>query len=201
MLLEGDFGPLPDTMKPMIEEGFKSDTKGVATIQEILNAANIKSGKVSYTRAEFDLKALIEEIGNDLKPAAEAKKLTLNLVLGQNPLTVVGDRAQLVNAYKNIIDNSIKYTPSGSVTVTLTKREETSVLKVEDTGVGITPDDMKKLFTEGGHGAESQKINTESTGFGLYIVKNIIDAHKGRVWAESDGPGKGSRFIIELPAK
>ena len=58
---------------------------------------------------------------------------------------------------------------------------------------------MAHLFTEGGHGKESQKINTESTGFGLYIVKNIIDAHKGKVWAESEGAGKGSRFFVELP--
>ncbi len=70
---------------------------------------------------------------------------------------------------------------------------------MEDSGIGITPEDMKKLFTEGGHGKDSTKVNVESTGFGLYIVKSIIEAHKGKVWAESEGAGKGSRFIIELP--
>ena len=59
---------------------------------------------------------------------------------------------------------------------------------------------MKNLFTEGGHGKESTKINVESTGFGLYIVKNIVDAHQGRVWAESEGSGKGSQFYVELPS-
>ena len=59
---------------------------------------------------------------------------------------------------------------------------------------------MQNLFTEGGHGKDSTKVNVESTGFGLYIVKNIVDAHKGRVWAESEGAGKGSHFIVELPA-
>ena len=59
---------------------------------------------------------------------------------------------------------------------------------------------MQNLFTEGGHGKDSVKINVESTGFGLYIVKQIVDAHKGRVWAESEGAGKGTQFYVELPA-
>jgi len=199
MLMEGDYGALPDTMKPVVEEGFRSDTKGAETIQEILNAANIKSGKVTYTKALFDLKALVEEITNDLKPSAEAKGLQFNLSLG-DALEFNGDRAQLLNALKNLIDNSIKYTPSGEVDVGLQKEGGKIHFEVKDTGVGITSEDMKNLFTEGGHGKESQKINTESTGFGLYIVKNIIEGHGGKVWAESEGVGKGSRFIIELPS-
>lgn len=199
MMKEGDFGVMPETAKPMIEQGFDSDTKGLATIQEILNAANIKSGKVAFTMAPFDLKALIETIVSDLKTLAEGKGLSLTTELGSETLTVTGDSAQLINAYKNLIDNSIKYTPSGHVNVALTKKDGKAVFTLSDTGVGITPEDMKNLFTEGGHGKDSTKINVDSTGFGLYIVKSIVEAHKGRVWAESDGQGKGSRFIVELP--
>ncbi len=83
--------------------------------------------------------------------------------------------------------------------MTLAQAPEKAVFTIEDTGVGISAEDMQHLFTEGGHGKDSLKINTESTGFGLYIVKNIIDAHKGKVWAESEGAGKGSRFFVELP--
>jgi signal transduction histidine kinase len=200
MMLEGDFGPVPETMRPMLQEGFDSDTKGVNTIQEILGAANIKSGKVTYVMAEFDLKALIDEIAAGLKSAADAKGLTLAVHTGDAPLMFTGDRGQLANAFKNLIDNSIKYTPKGAVEVSLGKDGGDVRFEVSDTGVGITPEDMEHLFTEGGHGKESQKVNVESTGFGLYIVKNIIEAHKGRVWAESEGTGKGSRFIVELPA-
>lgn len=200
MLLEGDFGVLPETMKPMIQQGFESDTHGVATIQEILNASNIKSGKVSYVMSPMDLKALIEQIAGDLRPTAERKNLKLEMHLTPEPLSINGDAAQLVNAFKNLVDNSIKYTPQGLVSLTLEHKEGKAVFTATDTGVGITPEDMHNLFTEGGHGKESIRVNAESTGFGLYIVKNIIEAHKGKVWAESDGPGKGSRFIIELPA-
>jgi signal transduction histidine kinase len=177
--------------------GLDSDTKGAQTIQEILNAANIKSGKVSYAMEAFDLKELIEGIVKDLTPAADHKGLALTATLAS--ITYTGDKAQLVNAFKNLIDNSIKYTQKGSVNVTLTQTDGKVRFEIKDTGVGIEADDMKNLFTEGGRGKNSQKINVESTGFGLYIVKNIIEAHKGTVRAESEGEGKGSRFVVELP--
>lgn len=199
MIQEGDLGQIPESMKPFIEEGLRSDTKGVATIQEILNAANIKSGKVEYRKEPFDLKLLIDEIARDLKGNAEAKGLKLNVETGTEPLMYPGDRVQLINAFKNLIDNSIKYTLKGSVHVSLTMENKKVRFVVEDTGVGITSEDMEKLFTEGGHGSNSTKINVESTGFGLYIVKNIVEAHSGKVWAESEGEGKGSRFVVELP--
>lgn len=200
MIMEGDLGPVPEQMKPMVEEGFRSDTKGANTIQEILNAANIKSGKVTYANAPFDLKDLTNEILKDLKPAADTKGLALTLEAPEETYPVSGDRMQMQNALKNLIDNSIKYTPSGSVTISISKLDGKLRFEITDTGVGITPEDMQHLFTEGGHGKESQLINVDSTGFGLYIVKNIIEAHHGKVWAESEGKGKGSHFIVELPA-
>lgn len=200
MILEGDFGKVPEEMKPMIEEGFKSDTKGAMTIQDILNAANMKSGKVTYANAAFDLKELTEEIIKDLKPIADTKGLALTFESASDSFMTNGDRSQMLNALKNLIDNSIKYTPSGSVAVSLSKQEGKIRFEIKDTGVGITTEDMAHLFTEGGHGKESQKINVDSTGFGLFIVKNIIEAHHGKVWAESEGAGKGSAFIVELPA-
>ena len=100
---------------------------------------------------------------------------------------------------RNIIDNSIKYTPHGSVRVNLGRDGSKMHLVISDTGVGITPEDMKHLFTEGGHGKDSIKVNVHSTGYGLFIAKQIVEAHGGKIWADSDGEDKGSRFIIELP--
>lgn len=198
LMLDGDYGQLPESAKAAAQAGFESDTKGAHTIAEILNAANIKSGKVEYKMEAFDLAALIEETLKDLRAGAESKGLTLNATLA--PTTFTGDKGQLVNAFKNLIDNSIKYTPKGTVDVSLAQAGNKIVFEIKDTGVGIGADDMKNLFTEGGHGKNSQKVNVESTGFGLYIVKNIIEAHKGTVSASSEGEGHGSRFIIELPA-
>jgi signal transduction histidine kinase len=199
MAIEGDFGPLPEAFIPMAQEGLRSGTQGVTTVQEILNASNVKSGAVTYTMAPFDLGALVDEVVTGLKPNADAKKLALTVDEGPGPIMLTGDKLQLQNAFKNLIDNSIKYTQEGSVAVSLKKEDEKIRFMIQDTGVGITPEDMAHLFTEGGHGKDSIKVNVESTGFGLYIVKNIIEAHHGKVWAESEGAGKGSKFIVELP--
>lgn len=199
MIGEEDFGPVPEQMRPIIEEGFRETSKGAQTIQEILNAANIKSGKVAYANDPYDFAELVKSVVGMLKPNADAKQLALTVAGTDTSLTIRGDRMQMENAVKNLIDNSIKYTLAGSVAITLEHQNELVRLTVADTGVGITPDDMQNLFTEGGHGKESQKVNVDSTGFGLYIVKNIVEAHKGKVWAESEGEGKGAKFVVELP--
>jgi signal transduction histidine kinase len=199
MIQEGDFGPVPDPIKPFIQEGFNSATKGAQTIQEILNAANIKSGKVAYAKDPVDLAEIVRAITEAYQPNAQAKGLSLTLHGAEQPASYIGDHLQLENAVRNLIDNSIKYTLQGSIAVTLEQQPSLLRLSVTDTGIGITPEDMQNLFTEGGHGKESQKVNVDSTGFGLYIVKNVVVAHGGKVWAESEGAGKGSRFIVELP--
>jgi signal transduction histidine kinase len=199
MIKEGEFGAIPQTMHAIVDEGFDSDTKGIATIQEILNASNIKSGKVTYAKQTYDLSGVIREVIQGLQQNARTKGLELTATYPQEKTDLMGDQMQMTNAIKNVIDNSIKYTPTGTVHASLTHGGEKLVLTVEDTGVGISPEDMKRLFTEGGHGKDSHLVNVESTGFGLYIVKNIVEAQGGTVRAESDGVGTGSRFIIELP--
>ena len=80
----------------------------------------------------------------------------------------------------------------------MSKTDGKILFSVKDTGVGLTKEDKEKLFTEGGKGKNSQKINVDSTGFGLFIAKNIVEAHNGKIWAESEGEGKGSEFWVEL---
>ena len=102
--------------------------------------------------------------------------------------------------FRNLIDNSVNYTPSGSIDVSLKKENNKFIFAVKDTGIGINDEDKKRLFTEGGHGKDSQKVNVHSTGYGLYIAKNIVEAHGGTIRAEADGASKGSTFIVEFPA-
>jgi len=85
--------------------------------------------------------------------------------------------------------------------VGIERKGEKILFSVKDHGIGLTSEDKKILFTEGGRGKDSVKVNVDSTGYGLYTVKLVVDSHKGRVWAESEGPGKGSQFYIELDAE
>lgn len=199
VLLEGDYGRVPEPMRRVIEEGFRSDTQGVATVQDILRAANMKSGILTYAFVPVDFKEIVADIAADLKRAAEGKRLSFGFSCDNGSFMIKGDKEQLGHAVRNLIDNSIKYTPEGTVAVRLLCGEKSITLSITDTGIGLSPDDKERLFTEGGRGKESQKINVESTGYGLFIVKNIIEAHGGRVWAESAGRGKGSTFFVEIP--
>ena len=138
------------------------------------------------------------------KSTAEDKGLTLSLTTADDSgvgYTFNGDKGKIGdNVFRNVIDNAINYTPSGSVAISLKKESGKFIFSVKDTGIGITEEDKKLLFTEGGHGKDSQKVNVHSTGYGLFIAKNIVEAHGGSILAESEGAGKGSTFVVELPA-
>jgi len=199
-IIEGDFGAISEQLRGMSRNALSEVRKGVATVMEILDASNLKKGTVSYVKESFDFKKAVLEVIEDLKPGADEKHLAIDLAIAEGRYTFSGDEDKLRrHAIRNLIDNAIKYTPSGSIRVELSDGEKIRLV-VQDSGVGITQEDMARLFTEGGHGKDSIKINVHSTGYGLYIAKRIIEAHGGKIWAESMGQGKGSRFIVELPA-
>jgi signal transduction histidine kinase len=201
MALEGDFGELPPALQPVMQEGLDSETKGVSLVKEILDSANLKKGTLTYTMEPFDFKKLVENIVAEQKRIAEIKELTVETHIADGDYTIVGDKDQLQHVIKNILDNSIKYTLHGGLKISLSETAEKVLFTVADTGVGITDEDRPQLFTAGGKGKNSIKVNVESTGFGLFIVKEIIERHKGKIWAESEGEGKGSTFFVELPKK
>jgi signal transduction histidine kinase len=88
----------------------------------------------------------------------------------------------------------------GKIRIELSRTGNVIRLSISDTGVGIAAEDMWRIFTKGGKGSYSSTINAESTGYGLYFAKTIVEAHQGRIWAESEGRNKGSRFFVEFPA-
>ena len=198
-IVEGDFGIVPPPLTTMAESALKSVRRGVATVIDILDASNLKKGTVAYAKKKFEFRTAIREIVQELKPAADTKNISIDVDIGKGQLLFEGDEEKIRrHVLRNLIDNAIKYTPSGTVHVSLT---DGKVIRftVQDSGVGITTEDMPKLFTEGGHGKDSIKINVHSTGYGLFIAKQVVEAHGGKILAESDGQNKGSRFIVEFP--
>jgi signal transduction histidine kinase len=200
-IAEGDYGEVNDELKNMSTAALREVRKGVSTVMDILDAANLKRGTVTYKKTDFNFGKTVDWVVETLRPSAKEKDLELVHEHYKNPIMVHGDEEKISNhVLRNLVDNSIKYTPKGRVSVTVEKHGDKARFVVEDTGVGITTDDMQRLFTAGGHGKDSIKVNVHSTGYGLYIAKQIVEAHGGKIWAESDGEGKGSRFIVELPA-
>ncbi len=199
-IVEGDYGAVPEQLQSMAGSALSETRKGVDTVMNILGGANLAKGTLALDKKPFDVKAAVLSIATSLQGSARAKGLTYDLFAGEGTYTVTGDEMKLRdNVFRNLIDNAVRYTPSGSIRMDLTKAGTVIRFAVKDSGVGISPDDMKKLFTEGGKGEHSQEVNKDSTGFGLSIAKRIVEAHGGRIWAESAGTGQGSRFIVELP--
>lgn len=199
LLTDKDYGTMPEAAKPMLDEGFKSLSEGVDFVKDFLDAANIEQGSYTYNMEPLDFKALVVDIAEKQKGAADEKGLSFELNIAEGQYNTKGDKAQLEQAVRNLIDNSIRYTLKGGLSVSLSLDDNKILFSVEDTGVGLSDELKPKLFTKGGRDKDSQKINVNSTGFGLAFVKNVAEAHGGRVWAESPGPDKGSTFYMELP--
>lgn len=200
-ITEGDFGVVPAGVKKIADGALSETRKGVDMLFGLLSTSDFKSGKMHVEKRPFDIKKAVDEIAKDVRVAAEQKGLVFNLISDDGPLMVTGDEAKMRrHVLRNLMDNAVRYTPKGGVSVRLSKSGSTVTFSVKDTGVGITPEDMKKLFTEGGKGKNSSAVNPESTGFGLFVAKNIIKAHGGKIWAESDGEGAGATFFVSLPA-
>ena len=199
MLLEGEYGVISEEAKVILQKGLEQTEIGVDYVQGILKGLSATNGTLPYDMKDLDLKALIKSVTDRLASKATEKKLKFEVNLADGDFKINGDGIQLSEVVGNLINNSIAYTPAGSIHVWLTKKGNKALVAVQDTGVGITEEDKLKLFKTGGRGKDSIKVNINSTGYGLSFVKGVVEAHKGRVWAESDGPGKGSSFYMEVP--
>ena len=197
-LLDGTFGQITPEIKKVAEQGLDFDNGGIETVDLVLNVANLQNGLIKYDMKPLDFKDIVVKTVEDKRLAVEAKGLRIEASVEKDSYRVTGDAFWLKEVVNNLIENSIKYTKEGKITVALSDGGKI-LLSVKDTGLGITEEDKKNLFTEGGRGKDSVKVNVDSTGYGLFTVKMVVEAHKGRVWAESEGEGKGSQFYVELP--
>jgi signal transduction histidine kinase len=197
-LLTDDYGVMPEESKPLLEKGLQEANLGVEYVQNILRGASAVTGTLPFDMKPINFREIVEAVFEKQKGYAENKGLEISLDIKEGNYNITGDSIQLSEAVKNMIDNSVNYTEKGSIKVSLSASDKIK-FEVKDTGVGISDEDKPKLFKSGGRGTDSLKININSTGYGLAFVKGVAEAHKGSVGAESDGPGKGSTFILELP--
>lgn len=203
MLLDGDFGHIEDKQKEAVNRVFESSVHLTKVVEDLLNVSKIESGGMQYQKAPFDMEKAAGDLARDLSISAQKKGLTLGFFTDKKgPYTVNGDMEKIRQVILNIIDNSIKYTQKGGISVQLAKNvaEKMIVLSITDTGMGISPEEKEKLFGKFARG-EGGKTNTGGSGLGLYLAKTIIEAHGGHIMIDSPGVGKGSTFTIEFKAE
>jgi signal transduction histidine kinase len=202
LILEGDMGTVSAEAKKGIERIFDSTQTLIAIVNDYLNISRIELGSMKYAFETIDLHSLIDDVTEELRPNITASGLKFN-VEAENHGTdyrITADRDKLKQVFANVIDNSLKYTPSGSVNVKLSYNRVAHkfVVTVTDTGIGIAPDVLPLLFRKFSRADNANRTNIRGTGLGLYVAKQMIEAHHGTIRAESAGEGKGTTFTIEL---
>ena len=201
LLLEGVYGKLAPAGEEGLHQVFERASDMAKSVETYLDVSRIEQGRMKYDFVDIEILPLIQNAVKAFTPNAETKglKLTATYDPALEHAKAKIDVSKMNEVFNNLLDNTIKYTPKGDVNVSVQRKENTLRFVIKDTGVGMTPATLKNLFQLFSPGEDSKRVNPASTGVGLYVTKAHVEAHKGKVWAESEGAGKGSTFIVELP--
>jgi signal transduction histidine kinase len=200
MMLEGSFGQMPAPIKDNLQKIYDSNERLIALVEDLLNISRIESGRLQYNWEIGQLEEMVGSVCEELKGNAVKKGLKFEYAAPAKPLAPIKlDKTKLRQVAINLIDNSIKYTEKGGLAVSLSQEGNNLKFCVADTGMGIRPDELPNLFKKFSRGEETSIVHTEGTGLGLYVGKMMVEAHGGRIWAESEGEGKGAKFCFEIP--
>ncbi len=198
-ILSGDYGKIPKEAFTQLEKVQTTNNGLISLIEDILNVSRIERGKMEFMFQEIELSEIANQAFEQLIPIAKEKGLKYTFKKPKKTLPkIMADREKLKQVMNNIIDNSIKYTPKGSVEVSLAANSENIVFEVKDTGKGFSKEEESQIFQKFSRGKESLK-HSAGLGLGLYVAKIIIEQHKGKLFAQSPGEGKGSKFSFTIP--
>jgi signal transduction histidine kinase len=200
MILEGDFGEVAADQREQLQRVFRSSDRLTRLVDVFLNVSRIETGRLDISKEEVHLEKVLDEVVSDLQVAAERKNIEITVQKPDEALPVIQlDRDKIHDVMMNLVDNAVKYTSKGWVNIRLARSKSLITLEVRDSGMGIDPNEIDNLFQKFSRAQAVTRIHTGGSGLGLFIARKIVEAHGGRIWAESDGEGKGSRFTFTLP--
>ncbi|MCW1929798.1 MAG: GAF domain-containing sensor histidine kinase [Candidatus Kerfeldbacteria bacterium] len=198
MIVSGDYGEPKPEQKPVLKDILEATKRLIRMVNIFLNATRIEAGRFILNYSKVPFHESIEAVYKELKPTADLKKVQLTYEPSVLPEVDV-DPDKIKDVILNLIDNAIKYSPEGAVKVWASATPKTVHVFVKDTGVGIPKDEAPNLFNKFTRGSGIARVEPNGSGLGLFIAKKIVEEHGGRIWAESEGEGKGSTFQFEIP--
>lgn len=199
MLAEQIAGPLNERQRSLLTS-IRDNIDALSTFSnQFLDLAKIEAGMMEFRRQPTDLLSVITPVINNARLVASQKDINIGLAAQAVP-RIEADPEKISTVLSNLLNNAVKFTPKGgNITVTLGPCTDGARIAVKDSGIGIDPDDVPRLFTKFFQARNVAQINVKGTGVGLALVKAIVDGHGGKVYASS-AVGKGSTFTVELPA-
>ncbi len=201
MINEGVYDNDNKRKNEILDNVYEANERLINLVNDVLNISRIQSGRVELNKEKTDLSEITRKTVERMMSSASEKsvKLFYNKKEEKSFPKIEIDISKIENVLLNLIDNAIKYTSDGSVEVSVFQEGKKLLVEIKDTGEGMEKQELNKLFETFSRGDAGKKYWIQGTGLGLYIARQFIEMHKGQIWAESEGRGKGSQFYIELP--
>lgn len=199
LIMEGTYGLVVNDVQTVLNKVYIANEHLIKLVEDLLSISRIESGKMKYQLQKCDFSEMAKDVTDMFIIKAKEKNLDLHFESASGIQQIIMDSGKIREVVTNLVDNAIKYTNEGFVKVSVQASSYGIRLTVSDSGVGINPNDLPFLFEKFSRGNDTAKTHVEGTGLGLYVAKNLVEAHGGRIWIESAGVGKGSTFFVELP--
>jgi signal transduction histidine kinase len=172
----------------------------VRLVDDLLDVSRITSGKLVIRKNTLELRAIVENVLETVRPLVDSRVLNLSIDLPEEPVYLFADSVRLSQVFSNLLNNSIKYSQSGGrITLSATLTDNTLRIRVDDEGMGISAEALPTVFEMFSQGENSDDYLQSGLGVGLALAKRLIELHDGTITAASPGRGFGSTFTIELP--
>lgn len=198
-ILAGDFGPISEDVREGLIKAQMTNNSQISLIEDLLNVSRIEHGTMEFVFSPTNLDRLIDITVQELTPAAMMKGLKLVYKRPKKRVPdISADKEKIRQVINNLIDNAIKYTKEGFVSVTLSQEGDNIQVAVTDTGKGIKPEDKERLFKRFSRSSDSGQY-AAGLGLGMFVAKIILSQHHGQIRAESQGVDKGSTFYFTVP--
>lgn len=202
MILDGNYGEISKTSREKMKNVLQSNERLIRLVNNLLNISRIESGKTELNLQESSIEKVIDTVVDFLSIEAKKKKISLNWKKPETPLpNIFIDADKIRELMLNLTDNAIKYTQKGEVRITADKEGDSIMIKISDTGTGLSQEEISKLFQSFSRGISGIEFHPEGIGIGLYIARKFAELHNGRIWVESPGKGMGTTFYVALPLK
>lgn len=199
MILDGDLGPVTEEQREILQKTSFANERLINLVNDLLNVARIEEGRYLFKLNSKDFISLVSSIVENYQEEMKHKEIDLQFEKPDRKIVLMLDEEKISLALQNLIENAIKYTPpKGKITIAISETEKEVIFSVSDTGIGIPKEQQYRVFSKFFRGSNVMRLETEGSGLGLFITKNIIEAHNGRIWFISE-EGKGTTFYFTLP--
>lgn len=202
MMMQGELGPVTDDQTNLLKKSYETNERLITIVNDILDTDLITTGKAEFSLGDTNIRNIIDSIINEAKPNADHKNVVLKKDIEDDvPQVFESDPQKVSLVIQNLVDNAVKYSPQGE-TVEIRARVEESrlVLEIEDHGIGIPENQQRNIFERFYRAPNAVRVQANGSGLGLFITKNIVQMHGGKIWFKSK-ENKGTTFFVEIPIR